>query len=589
MAHTFSDDIANYFIIFHSGTTPFAHVSTCIRSHLRRATTSVPPYAPLVTSFELVGILTPAEVAAVGLVSEDKPAVKRGTLWYLDERVLGKGKGVEDPFIRYRREAGLPPSEKDGIYLRNIQPNLVPAVALAPIAIEEEEDDTGMGRGKRKRRASGAMGDVLGLPPPSTSPLQPISITIPSVPVPARRGSLPTIISSSLPSNTKFTIPRLRLRLTNLEEVDSDFSDGQTSDAIRRRETRKKARKGSSKSVGARAAAASRMGSGGVAGEAGSADSSESSTGESEDDRELQDRRRYNAFSSASSSALLAQSLLAASTSTPSLLSRTNTTHHSVISPNSLHYTTATPHNAPHRTHHHLSLSAPNIFTSSFSSSIRRPAGSHSRSPDPMELDAHDPIAVSKLEDSDEADEDDFHEAMLRGEDFDFEWGSESYTMENSPTLLDDVDLKSHAIVTTFPSMNMPANLEAEVIPLSTIDIPTPSSPTLLSINPEPESDALIDPYDLDLELDLTEGLEEASTPATTPRSPAAKEEEFDSVVPLASSLIINAGAFCGGMEDTLCGAFGQDNSQDMDEEKVEVRRMIGKFFLIVSTQVSVY
>ena len=125
---------------------------TCIRTHVQRATTSNPPYTQLLTPFELLGALTPDEIRAVGLHAEQRPAVKRGTLWYLNPQVFGPGIGCDDPFVRCRREAGLAPSDQGGVYVRGLaplqhaQPVLPPALGLSStlfnnVLAEEGEGD----------------------------------------------------------------------------------------------------------------------------------------------------------------------------------------------------------------------------------------------------------------------------------------------------------------------------------------------------------------------------------------------------------------------------------------------------------------
>ena len=464
-----------------SGTTPFAHISTCIRSHLRRAQIAEPPYHPIITSFELVGALTAHEIRAVGLRSDERPAVKRGTLWYLDERVFGKGVGADDPFVRSRVDAGLSPSEKDGIYVRG---PVIPSTSSSyqptpPFLHDEEEDETGMGRGKRKRRASSAamsMTDSTLLPGTGT-PGSPAANNTTSWTPPMHRRST---TAGSLPA-AKPTIPRLRLRLTSLEEVDSMDDSDAGSDVPSRRTIKKKFCRATSE--------------GGVS-KAGSAESEEPV------DDEAAEVLRRSAFSSA----LLAQSLLAASISTPTLPSpATKTPHpHSNVSPGSLHL--ATVPDPPRRPHHHLSASAPNLLSVL-----------HSRlSPDSM--DAEFPRAASE-DYPDSVDEDDFHEAMLRGEDFDFEWGSESYTA----TL-------------ALPSYSQKS---------------ARGKPVEGSAPPEVE------------ELDLNDMEEEendsSSTPATTPRSPAREE---DPELPVGSSK--------GGLEATLCEAC-EDEETDQSKPVLQL------------------
>ena len=450
---------------------------------------SEPPYHPIITSFELVGALTAHEIRAVGLRSDERPAVKRGTLWYLDERVFGKGVGADDPFVRCRVDAGLSPSEKDGIYVRGpiVAPTSSSYQPPPTFLHDEEEDETGMGRGKRKRRASSAamaMTDPLlsgGIATPGSAMAGGANSAAWTPPM-HRRSS----IGSSLPP-PKLTIPRLRLRLTSLEEVDSMDDSDAGSDVQTRRSTKKKSRRATSE--------------GGVS-KASSVEVEEPAL--VEDDEELQ----RSTFSSASSSALLAQSLLAASVSTPLVPSPVAASPHphSNVSPGSLHLDSApTP---PHRPTHHLSASAPNLLSVL-----------HSRlSPDAMDVE----LQRAASEDfHDSADEDDFHEAMLRGEDFDFEWGSESYTASLS--------------LPAFSQKSKGRAVEG-------------------SVPPEVE------------ELDRNEEREEeddsSSTPATTPRSPA-REEDIE----------LSTGGLKGGLEATLCEAF-----EEVTEERKPVLQLISEY-----------
>lgn len=499
-------------ILSRSGTTPFAHISTSIRSHIRRAAIASPPYPPLFTSFELVGTLTAYEMRAVGLRSEDKPAVKRGTLWYLNERVLGKDMGAEDPFIRCRREAGLGPSEENGVYVRN---HLPPPVYMPVPVHDDDDDDSGMGRGKRKRRASSAL--IAASTP--IDPNAPASITTPlTIPAPSHHSTHGTRNNSWQPSHRKATsmtisasapakpgfVPKLRLRLTSLEEVDSmDDSDGQNSDAQRRRKNKKKARRAASE--------------GGAL--------SRNNSGDSGDDEDIDDEveRRLSgrppAFSSASSSALLQQSLLAASAPAGPQLLSSSTPSHAAISPGSLTLASTTTTPFHHHRPSHLSSSAPGLF-SSFPSAP---------SPDTsMELDSHH--HRYKVDDIDSADEDDFHEAMLRGEDFDFEWGSESYTTGASMQTFSQ-SVKSH--------------------------------PKIKSREPSLELPDTFDLKDMD-------DMDAVSTPATTPRSPPAMRDDDGDIQGCRR-----------GLEATLCEAFAQEVVKQ-DEEEDDVRAMIGEYPLCV-------
>ncbi|GAA5996133.1 uncharacterized protein JCM10292_007412 [Rhodotorula paludigena] len=437
-----------------AGTTPFAHVSTCIRSHVSRAAAAKPPYAPLLVPFELVGALTAEEVRAVGLHAEQRPAVKRGTLWYLNPQVLGAGVGADDPFVRCRREAGLAPSDRDGLYVRGLvplqhtQPNMPPALGLSSSlfsnVIQEEGgdgDELGMGRGKRKRRASSAMMAAMGTSTPAApSPLGSGAST--PVAIPSPRAELPPVAPpagsvhrrtqsfagpASAPSRS--SIPKLKLRLTSLDEVDSSVdSDGHTGEAAEwRKKNKKKVRRAGSEGL-------SRAGS--VESDAFGDDDSASSSS----------APRPSTYSSASSSALLAQSLLAASTPGGTMRPLDSIIPHATaISPDSLSLVNrgaSFPFSRPSTVVSHLSVSAPNIFSHHFTNAPSPPdvimdevsspsATADSRPGTSQGLSAANAVSPP----SDSPDEDDFHEAMLRGDDFEFEWGSESYTTAGTSSI----------------------------------------------------------------------------------------------------------------------------------------------------------
>ncbi|GAA6042752.1 hypothetical protein JCM8097_007458 [Rhodosporidiobolus ruineniae] len=455
-----------------AGTTPFAHVSTCIRSHVARAGAATPPYLPLLVPFELVGALTVEEVRAVGLHAEQRPAVKRGTLWYLNPQVFGPGLGADDPFVRCRREAGLAPSDRDGLYVRGLvplqpaQPAIPPDLRMSSSifhsngADDHDGDEEGMGRGKRKRRASSAMMAAMSSTPAGPSPLsQSVGAASPATPggavasplamaIPTPTGGVAhrrtqSFAPSSAPARSG--IPKLKLRLTALEENDSsvDDSDGHTGEAAeRRRKNKKKVR---------------RAGSEGLS-RAGSAEPSVFGDEEDEDEDLFSSTSGFlprgpSTYSSASSSALLAQSLLAASSPAaviPRSHSHSSLAPHYAVSPDSLSLSTTTSHAAfPFALNRpaasaplplNLSMSAPNIFSHHFGSAA---------SPPELAMDVDPASSSSSVSGAGAAavpsgtvgaatppsdahastDEDDFHEAMLRGDDLlDFEWGSESYT-----------------------------------------------------------------------------------------------------------------------------------------------------------------
>ncbi|KWU46434.1 hypothetical protein RHOSPDRAFT_31889 [Rhodotorula sp. JG-1b] len=444
-----------------AGTTPFAHVSTCIRSHVARAAAASPPYPPLLVPFELVGALTVEEVRAVGLHAEQRPAVKRGTLWYLNPRVLGQGVGADDPFVRCRREAGLQPSDRDGLYVRGMvklqhaPPTLPPALSLSSTLFtntndaamgspdEGDLDEEGMGRGKRKRRASSAMMAAMGREGAKgavPSPLGSGSST--PVPIPstvnaatdnyASASPIPTTInhrrsqSLSAPSSApvRSGIPKLKFRLSSLEEVDD--SDGHTGEAAEwRRKNKKKVR---------------RAGSEGLS-RAGSVDSN------AVDDSFDEAVALAMGYSSASSSALLAQSLLAASNLDSSHNGIAPLAPQTTVSPDILSLgpttTTSFPFSRPTSSRNPLSASAPNIFSHHFANAPSPPdvvmddssSSDHSRPPTSAGAGSTAIDAASPASDSPDDHEEDFHEAMLRGDDFDFEWGSESYSTAGTSSL----------------------------------------------------------------------------------------------------------------------------------------------------------
>lgn len=532
----FKSPPATHVFPLRSGTTPFAHVSTCIRSHIARASGATPPYQPLLTPFELVGALTAEEVRAVGLHAEQRPAVKRGTLWYLNPQVFGPGVGADDPFVRCRKEVGLQPSDRQGLYIRGLVPLQATMPALPPDlkmsssifhsngADDHDGDEEGMGRGKRKRRASSAMMAAMSTTPATPSPLS-ASVgpsTASPVPIPASAsaaagatriaplpaaalagtpGAQPRRAQSFGPSSApaRSGIPRLKLRLTALEENDSsvDDSDGHTGEAAaRRRKTKKKVRRAGSEGV-------SRAGS--------------TEPGHSDDDLLLAQSlpSHPSAFSSISSSALLAQSLLAASS--PSALPRS----HSVsslaaplhaVSPDSLSLAnngTAFPFSRPASSHGvsvNLSMSAPNIFSHHFANAPSPP--------DVMDLDPPSPpaaglignfpsTAVSPASDS-PTDEDDFHEAMLRGDDLlDFEWGSDSYISTAGTSSID-----APVLGATTPLMLQRAELG-----------PAPPSASEQALTPASSVE-----LDESLRQKIEEQVPQLDTPATTPRSPGKED-----------------------------------------------------------------
>lgn len=346
------------------------------------------------------------------------------------------------------------------------------------------------------------------------------------------------------------SLPKLKLRLTSLEEVESDVvdSDGHTGEAaVRRRKSKKKTK---------------RAGSEGVS-RAGSVEPMAMST-------ELPGtpRSRSSTFSATSSSALLAQSLLAASSSssTPTVSSTAPVTTNPVVSPDVLSLTNATINQALHRPTSlpatpalHLSMSAPNIFQNHFSSAPSPPdlMDQDSSSDTAKNSSMANPLdSVASPPRSDSADEEDFHEAMLRGDDFDFEWGADSYTTGSS-----------------------------SVVSVNNGELPfqhSPQPPELsLPLLPSKQRNKLPTQGDEPITLDDTT----IDTPATTPRNPdemdqedkeekdaGVKKEEEDEKIeegPLGKISRV-------GMQATLCGAMqAREQEEDDDDEVVIVEKDI--------------
>lgn len=130
----------------------------------------LPP--PLFASYELAGQPDPQDIAAIGIEKEAKPAVKRGTLWYMSE----EGTGYRSPFGE--RDPNLPENlakqpvvavrnkaatRRQTLPTSNSLPNLSyqaarsPDTSMSP-SYEDDEGEDGMGRGKRKRKASSIAG-----------------------------------------------------------------------------------------------------------------------------------------------------------------------------------------------------------------------------------------------------------------------------------------------------------------------------------------------------------------------------------------------------------------------------------------------
>ncbi|GAA5871725.1 hypothetical protein JCM3774_003031 [Rhodotorula dairenensis] len=548
-----------------AGTTPFAHVSTCIRSHVARATSATPPYPPLLVPFELVGALTPEEVRAVGLHAEQRPAVKRGTLWYLNPRVLGSGVGADDPFVRCRREVGLAPSDRDGLYVRGLVPlqhalpTLPPALSLSSTLFtntsdagggspdEGDLDEEGMGRGKRKRRASSAMMAAMGregtkgaVPSPlgsgSSTPVPIPSVVgatladdfVPTGPIPTASHHRTQSLGGPSSAPARSGNLKLKFRLSSLEEVDD--SDGHTGEAAEwRRKNKKKVRRAGSEGV-------SRAGS------------VESNLFDESSDEAV---ARALGYSSASSSALLAQSLLAASNLDSSTSGSAPLAPHTTVSPDILSLgpatTTSFPFSRPNSSRYNLSASAPNIFSHHFASAPSPPdvvmedssSSDNSRPTTSAGPGAAAVDAASPASDSPDDHEEDFHEAMLRGDDFDFEWGSESYSTTGTSSL---------------EASTVAADLLAKAFETAEMeDTPRGKSRDLVVDAPAAEDDTTVD------------------TPATTPRSlpqdleDEAAKEETKPVVEALPSPISRV-----GMSITLCGEM-LPHEEDVDAATIKV------------------
>ncbi|GAA6061842.1 hypothetical protein JCM10212_000759 [Sporobolomyces blumeae] len=567
-----------------AGTTPFAHVSTCIRSHIARSSSAAPPYIPLLVPFELVGALTAEEVRAVGLHAEQRPAVKRGTLWYLNPQVLGAGHGADDPFVRCRREVGLAPSDKDGLYVRGLVPLQASHPAVPPPGLrlsstlyhsngaDEEGDEEGMGRGKRKRRASSAMMAAMSTEPStalpntpsasaSTTPVASTPVAASPVPIAASRlasTSTPTTGLSTRRSTAfgpasapvRSSLPRLKLRLTSLEETESDVvdSDGHTGEAAaRRKKNKKKVRRAGSEGL-------SRSGS------------VEPTTMLDEDD-ELAlstSRSRSSTFSTVSSTALLAQSLLAASTSSLSPPSQrpSSASSTSVVSPDELSLSNAPINGSSRRSSisHpvtpalHVSMSAPNIFSHHFAAAPSPPdVMDQDSSTDTARETVNTVSAAPSPSRSDSADEEDFHEAMLRGDDFDFEWGADSYTTGSSSIVSNPGELP-------YQHSPQPTGLALPSLPLK-------------------HRSKSSDPHDDSIQHDDAA----IDTPATTPRNPDDLDADWKEVSKSGDKALSSddksedgpLGKISRvGMQATLCGAMHARGEGD-DYDEVDTKRHV--------------
>lgn len=470
--------------------------------------------------------------------------------------------------------------------LQHAQPVLPPALGLSStlfnnvLAEEGEGDEAGMGRGRRKRRASSAMMAAMGTNTPAApSPLGSGTTTplaIPS-PRPAATGVssfapiAPAVAAGPSPSGshhrrtqsmsgpssapTKSSIPRLKLRLTSLDEGEGVDSDGHTGEAAEhRRKNKKKVRTAASEGVS----------------RAGSVDSSVVTT----DDDEF--GSRSTAFSSVSASALLAQSLLAASTSgavPPSALSLAPL---DAVSPDSLSLAnngSSFPFAGGRATAPLLSVSAPNIFSHHFANAPSPPdvimddVSSRSAT---SGVDSHTTTSAGALaaglpsvagatlfppaadSPSPQADEDDFHEAMLRGDDFEFEWGSESYTTAGTSSLETSVAVAAADLARAFSQ-------QAKQHDGNKAASPGPGD------KDKDREDAAVD------------------TPATTPRSPGkeadgaddadapgeAPQRRKDDAIELVHGPLGTISRV--GMSTTLCGEMAPASDEDVEDGDVVI------------------
>lgn len=434
--------------------------------------------------------------------------------------MLGSGVGADDPFIRCGREAGIENLSDGGKYVRAVPvpPPSVPSASLPKsptlkmetnevmVIDEEEEDTTGMGRGKRKRRISSAAA-LSNLPlllslastshsfPATTSPFPATSNRPWNAPSHRRHSS--GSASTSLPKTN--SIPRLRLRLTNLEEVDSteDSAEEEDGGVSARRSTKKKVRRATSEGVITLIGGAS----------AGPLDTEVNHAFDGSEDDEVDDAIALrSAFSSASSSALLAQSLHAVSIA-PSPSIPLQPSPHSVVAPGSIHLASGP---FQHRPTPISSASAPNLF-SGFSSA---------QSPDRMEVDYDREMSEERQE---SGGEEDFHEAMLRGEDFDFEWGSESFDATGM-------------VLPSF-SQRLKGKAREESVEVHTKVVLSEEMAQVEELPNDEEEEE-------DEEGNVNDEDDDSSTPATTPRSP-----------PPGDDVDLNQEQK-GGMEETLCEAF---------------------------------
>lgn len=460
-----------------SGTTPFTHISTTIRSHLKRAASATPPYIPLLVSYELTTVLAPHEVTAVGLRAEDKPAVKRGTLWYLNGEALGPESGLIDPFVRARLAHGLPPL---------VRPSPVPTPVVsvsAPVlptqGFEDDDDDMegDMGRGKRKRKASSAAMAAAGLDATKFRDGETPLISAAQLAAHRRSYSLSSASNNADTRSTKPTaVAKLKLKLPKVEE---DDSDGFVRGAQRR--LKKKIRRAHSEGASRSASCESQV----------VADSS------SEDEEE--DTSKH-VFSSVTSSALLAKTLLAASTrNNPS--TTTQPVPHKVVCPGSILKEQDSSLFLPKTSASQLSISAPTMFPSFRLSSVAMAVDEADSSPAP----ASETVKADDHADREQA----YVEPALQEEDFDFEWGSESY---------DESTLSSQK------------RRQRE-----------------LSI------DLRADPLDLH-----EDDFEIVSTPATSPRSPPAEDEEETPMTTAPVTPGCETEKTKRGLDFTLCEALAK-------------------------------
>lgn len=485
-------------------------------------------------------------------------------------------------------------SDREGVYVRGLVPlhsshSNVPSPGLRLSSTlyisngaEDEGDEEGMGRGKRKRRASSAMMAAMSTSDPaSNSAATPPTAIAPAPGPPAIAAASPVAIPPARASMTLFqqqqqqqtptnqtrriaaygpssapvrsSLPKLKLRLAALEEVESDVvdSDGHTGEAAaRRKKNKKKVRRAGSECLSRSGSAepvnlATELGGDGTP------------------------RSRSSTFSATSSAALLAQSLLAASTSSPASTAYAQTAipplaPNPVVSPDALSLSNAPvnavlnrPTSLPATPALHVSMSAPNIFSHHFAAAPS-PVDLMDQDSSSDTVDKTTPLSTNPLESvaspprSDSADEEDFHEAMLRGDDFDFEWGTDSCTtgsssivsVNNSGRGLKDALSDQHQDDYTLPLLTLKQRdkLPATGDEGANVDDSTIDTPATTPRNPD------------EMEQDLTEEKDAGEKKADV-------EEKDEGPLGKISRV---------GMQATLCGAM-EPRGKHVDDDEDEV------------------